>query len=442
MEVLLSAASLLGFIAVVYYMKEISSKNGQIEAYRRELASRGQQISLLRNQKEELERQRDELKKENKVRFERFQSYCEGVVAEEKNKYLREFEWFKKEYVESMKEEREGLDKRAEQINKEKESVSEMLSTFERSMLDGRKWLCNLFARSLVKEDDRDKYLQYKKRPASDKTVAEIRGQIKEEKQKLLYEIAFLESKIQTYQEYFPFLKAMEDEILEETIDITAVNENSKEDRAKDYLSKEEYANLSSIEKNQLALDRYMDKANARGIGMLYELFLGHKYSQEGYSVLYPGVEDGLFDHGRDLICIKDDHTLIVQAKCWSKHKEVRENTVCQLFGTMCEYKRNHPLENVKGVLCLQNTLSETGKDFAFALGIQVEENFKIEKGTFPTIKCNINREGERIYHLPFDQQFRKTKVDQEGEFMAYTVKEAEEKGFRRAFRYSKGKTT
>lgn len=395
--------------------------------YRSKSVSQYHELKEWRNKSSYLDQKRDKL--------ERYERELEW-------KYDRETEKFKRDFLKSMDNERKKLDSQLEQINEKKKYVNEIISLFHRSMLDGRKWLCDLFARSLVKEDDRDKYLQYKKHPADAKTVAEIRRQIKDEKRKLLSEIAFLESKIQTYQEYFPFLKAMEDEILEETIDIAAVDENSKEDRTREYLSKEEYANLSSVEKNQLALDRYMDKANARGIGMLYELFLGHKYSQEGYVVLYPGVEDGLFDHGRDLICIKDDHTLIVQAKCWSKHKEVRENTVCQLFGTMCEYKRNHPLENVKGVLCLQNTLSETGKDFAFALGIQVEENFKIEKGTFPTIKCNISREGERIYHLPFDQQFRKTKVDQEGEFMAYTVKEAEEKGFRRAFRYRKDKTT
>ena len=53
-----------------------------------------------------------------------------------------------------------------------------------------------------------------------------------------------------------------------------------------------------------------------------------------------------------------------------------------------------------------------------------------------PLIKCNINN-GNKIYHLPFDQQYHRTIIDEtKGEFYAMTVKEAEEKGFRRAFRH------
>lgn len=43
----------------------------------------------------------------------------------------------------------------------------------------------------------------------------------------------------------------------------------------------------------------------------------------------------------------------------------------------------------------------------------------------------------EKIYHLPFDQQYDKTKVEPaRGEFYCRTVAEAEEAGYRRAFRY------
>ena len=44
-------------------------------------------------------------------------------------------------------------------------------------------------------------------------------------------------------------------------------------------------------------------------------------------------------------------------------------------------------------------------------------------------IKCNINR-GERIYHLPFDQQYHRTEIKNTGEFYAMTVKEATQEGF------------
>jgi hypothetical protein len=44
---------------------------------------------------------------------------------------------------------------------------------------------------------------------------------------------------------------------------------------------------------------------------------------------------------------------------------------------------------------------------------------------------------GERIYHLPFDQMYDSTLVQKERrEFYARSVHEAEEAGFRRAFRW------
>jgi hypothetical protein len=50
-------------------------------------------------------------------------------------------------------------------------------------------------------------------------------------------------------------------------------------------------------------------------------------------------------------------------------------------------------------------------------------------------IKCNINN-GNKIYHLPFDQQYYRTKIELPGEFYAWTVEEAVNAGFRRARRY------
>ncbi|WP_439794691.1 sunset domain-containing protein [Turicimonas muris] len=43
---------------------------------------------------------------------------------------------------------------------------------------------------------------------------------------------------------------------------------------------------------------------------------------------------------------------------------------------------------------------------------------------------------GNKIYHLPFDQQYDKTRIDKPGEYWVKTVKEAEKLGFRRAYRW------
>jgi hypothetical protein len=56
----------------------------------------------------------------------------------------------------------------------------------------------------------------------------------------------------------------------------------------------------------------------------------------------------------------------------------------------------------------------------------------------YPRIKCNVARaSGERIYHLPFDQQYDSTVIESDrGERFVTTVAEAEQLGFRRAWRW------
>ena len=60
-----------------------------------------------------------------------------------------------------------------------------------------------------------------------------------------------------------------------------------------------------------------------------------------------------------------------------------------------------------------------------------------LEIQIFPAIKCNVNSRGEKIYHLPFDRDYDRTKIinRDQGECYALTIKEAREKGFRRAYR-------
>ena len=48
-------------------------------------------------------------------------------------------------------------------------------------------------------------------------------------------------------------------------------------------------------------------KLNNLEVGRLYERYVGYLYEQEGWSVTYKGIVDGLNDLGRDLICIKNN---------------------------------------------------------------------------------------------------------------------------------------
>jgi hypothetical protein len=146
-------------------------------------------------------------------------------------------------------------------------------------------------------------------------------------------------------------------------------------------------------------------------------------------------------DLGRDLICTKGDLVEVVQCKYWSHHKEIREAFICQLIGTYIKYiidnKRN--MKNTKAVMITSTVLSDVARKFARTLEIEFIENKQIE--SYPLIKCNISkRTRERIYHLPFDQQYDNVRIEEEqNECYVATAAEAEKLGYRRAFRWRGG---
>lgn len=76
--------------------------------------------------------------------------------------------------------------------------------------------------------------------------------------------------------------------------------------------------------------------------------------------------------------------------------------------------------------------LSYVAEQFCKKLGILIRPTEYVD---YPRIKCNVNG-GNKIYHLPFDQQYDRTMICNKGEFYAWNVKEAESKGFRRAMRH------
>ena len=81
----------------------------------------------------------------------------------------------------------------------------------------------------------------------------------------------------------------------------------------------------------------------------------------------------------------------------------------------------------------ISGSLAEKKKE----LNIELKEKMKMDK-QYPCIKCNISVKGEKIYHLPFDQQYDRTKITpKKGDLYVATVAEAEAAGFRRAKKWS-----
>jgi hypothetical protein len=139
---------------------------------------------------------------------------------------------------------------------------------------------------------------------------------------------------------------------------------------------------------------------------------------------------------GQDLIAKKVKSSYVIQCKNWSQEKTIHEKHIFQLYGTVILYRIDNPEENVQGVFVTSTELSSKAKTVAHMLGITILEKIALKE--FPRIKCNINRtSGLKIYHLPFDQQYDSAVIEKNrGEFYAFTVADAESKGFRRAWKH------
>ncbi len=260
---------------------------------------------------------------------------------------------------------------------------------------------------------------------------------LKKEKSEEIERIKNAEYQLAYLLELYP---ALQDVIDTEFKDLEISYEQlSERDPVKQYLDQKEWNALSEAQRNQLALDRYIEsrKKSKWQIGRDYELYCGYCYESDGYEVDYYGSYHGLEDLGRDLIIRHFNDTRIVQCKYWSHTKEIHEKHIMQLYGTVIEFNlETH--EKATGVLITNTTLSKKAKEFARVLNIEYKENMPM--GEFPRIKCNIGVDEygrkTKIYHLPFDQQYDATKIDKINEFMAFSVKEAETAGFRRACKW------
>jgi Restriction endonuclease len=276
--------------------------------------------------------------------------------------------------------------------------------------------------------------------------------------EKKLFKKEFLTAKyiITYYEALFPWLREYVGFNSEELLrSVYATSPAEEEDPVSFYISAAEFKRLPVSERNQKALDRYWNRdKDPWQIGRDYERYIGYLYEGKGFKVQYHGIEKGKEDLGRDLVCTKGGEVEIVQCKYWAQQKGslVRENHITQLYGTTIKYfldalgHRSHSQtyffpefireRGIRPVLVTTTDLSETAREFAAILGIRVDK-ISMDK-TYPCIKCNINAQtGERIYHLPFDQQYDKAVIVlNTEECWVGTVLEAEKLGFRRAWRW------
>ena len=332
-------------------------------------------------------------------------------------------------------------------------SQKEKVLTAEKKLLDARVQDIPLLAKFasdtyLREQNIVAEFLENKDHPALNS--AAIVRKINKEKSMLQAQLKEWEYRCTLYESIIPGLSDLDDE--EKISDISGISQDELKDHSGDmarhYLSREEYDSLSDVEKYQLALDHWWNRKKTRSeIGADYERFIGYEMEKSGWYVQYNGIEKGLNDMGIDLICKKGNRYILVQCKNWSSFKTIHEKHINQLFGTTVDFYLTHINHNgsfadfrnllekrmVIPLFVTSTELSDTARKVASTLGVSVSEDVKFNR--YPIIKCNINQStGEKIYHLPFDQQYDKTVIDKSvGEFYALTVKEAEDHGFRRA---------
>lgn len=338
----------------------------------------------------------------------------------------------KTEFTEQLAE----MCEKAELITKERKGIDHLI----RAKSQEFPMLSAMFAEFYKEYDDVLAYSMATKKPAALK-ASEAISTISKEKTKFIERakrsenlLTYLYANVPWLEEYSslpPFRETLKPDATAET------EEDVEYTSVKLWLSRDEYLQLSVSERNQLALDRYISRANKTNweVGIEYEQYIGYLCETKGGVVQYRGAIDGLDDMGRDLIVEKESVVYIIQCKRWHESKTIHEKHIFQLFGSVIEYKYEHPDAECVGVFVTSSALSQRAKDMADILGIRVYENV-LFKNEYPRIKCNISDNG-KIYHLPFDQQYNTVKIKPElGEVYVTTVEEAEALGFRRAMRH------
>ena len=305
--------------------------------------------------------------------------------------------------------------------------------------MQGRTWLAEAFADFInTKDTELECALVLKPNPAL--KAAETVSEIRRIRRGMARELKLLQYQLASYEEYFPELLEYREAILDEVVDLRAGASEALEDvdpaLAFGYLSREEYDKLPTAEKYQRALDRYWARTKSNTeIGRAYERYIGQGYETKGWAVEFHGALKGFEDFGRDLICRRGSTTHIVQCKCWSSSKVIREKHIMQLFGTCILYRITESDPSATPVFITTTTLSPEAELVAKELDVVVHQ---VPLARYPMIKCNVNRTtGERIYHLPFDQQYDRVIIgNMPEESYVMTIAEAEAARFRRAHRW------
>ena len=330
------------------------------------------------------------------------------------------------------------LQHKSNRLREDSSSLESFISQSKESV-QSQPWLAQLYADyQQATEGYLISSLRSKSHPAYS-TAAKLESIVRGELRSLRIKAKEEEYQRVFYENMFPWLLDFKEASTYEAVNYVSnlddADEDSKDYVRSGYLSHEEYTKLSESQRNQLALDRYIrSEKSPWQVGIEYERYIGYLCEKKGYSVGYNGAIFGYEDMGRDLILFKNNTVVLVQCKRWAKEKVIHENHVFQLAGSVFEYRHSHPDKEVIGAFVTTIDFSPIASECGELLGLHLYPNTPFSD--YPRIKCNISSDGEKIYHLPMDQQYDRILIDKPGEFYAWSVEEAESAGFRRAYRW------
>lgn len=350
-------------------------------------------------------------------------------IQAERNEMLREVSTVRDEAFSSIRIERDAINQAKKNLQALTNETRQKHPELAKQIADAQYYL------------DMRSYNQllYQKRPAL-KAAEEVK-KIAGEKRELMKENRQLQYQLDFYEKLFPWLEEFKEVPSDEAISYATEAYGTEYDAVKKWLSPEDYEKLSNADKYQRALNNWKNRKKSDwDIGIEYERYIGYKLECEGYKVTYIGATLGLKDMGRDLLATKNGKTLIIQCKRWAKEKTIHEKHLFQLYGSAAVYAIERPGTHCKAVFITTTELSDVARKCAEYCDIAVVENCPM--GEYPLIKCNTNKDGKKIYHLPFDQQYDKVVVSKNKQSCyAWTTYEAEGLGFRRAYRWHPNKS-
>jgi len=89
-----------------------------------------------------------------------------------------------------------------------------------------------------------------------------------------------------------------------------------------------------------------LDRRNSAGD--VYEKFVAKKYIEQGFNIIYNGIENNYMDNGIDLIASRDNKFILIQCKNWklSQYSQIKDKELRVFFGDCFKYILDNELLN------------------------------------------------------------------------------------------------